>query len=322
LALSIDFLLSDQYGIPTLVECKRYNDGRSRREVVAQMLEYAACGHYYWDGAELLSHARESAGGEDALAEKLLKLNGQATAPQDFFLKVKKNLEDSKIRCIFFLENSPKELTNLVEFVNGQMKDLELLIVEARQYEIEPGGERVVVPRVFGYTEEARVAKRESKAETIGTTRMANSRIKGEDAFWKAAEQAGEGGKESWVGQLRDFISAAEKIPGCELTWGGSCMVSIPAVVPQKILIALRKEGTLELYLDRWRPNPGPDLSKEQRQARDIFFAGIGEICGIPAQELLDKMTGRLVWKEKWLPRRDELLELIKKIASPGPVEN
>src|SRR5450755_4613064 len=31
---SIDFLLVDQYGVPTLVECKRHNDTRSRREVV------------------------------------------------------------------------------------------------------------------------------------------------------------------------------------------------------------------------------------------------------------------------------------------------
>jgi hypothetical protein len=39
---SIDFFLVDQFGIPTLVECKRRNDTRSRREVVGQMLEYAA----------------------------------------------------------------------------------------------------------------------------------------------------------------------------------------------------------------------------------------------------------------------------------------
>ena len=39
---SVDLLLTDQDGVPTFVECKRYADTRSRREVVGQMLEYAA----------------------------------------------------------------------------------------------------------------------------------------------------------------------------------------------------------------------------------------------------------------------------------------
>ena len=39
---SIDFFLVDQDGVPTFVECKRFNDTRSRREVIGQLLEYAA----------------------------------------------------------------------------------------------------------------------------------------------------------------------------------------------------------------------------------------------------------------------------------------
>jgi len=38
----LDHLLLDQDGIPTFVECKRASDTRIRREVVAQMLDYAA----------------------------------------------------------------------------------------------------------------------------------------------------------------------------------------------------------------------------------------------------------------------------------------
>ena len=41
---SIDFFYTDQDGIPTFVECKRFLDTRSRREVVGQMLDYAANG--------------------------------------------------------------------------------------------------------------------------------------------------------------------------------------------------------------------------------------------------------------------------------------
>jgi hypothetical protein len=39
---SVDHLFLDQDGIPTLVEVKRSTDTRIRREVVGQMLDYAA----------------------------------------------------------------------------------------------------------------------------------------------------------------------------------------------------------------------------------------------------------------------------------------
>lgn len=44
---SLDHLFVDQDGIPTFIECKRATDNRIRREVVAQMLDYAANGTIY-----------------------------------------------------------------------------------------------------------------------------------------------------------------------------------------------------------------------------------------------------------------------------------
>src|SRR5215213_4109348 len=45
---SLDHLFIDQYGVPTLVEVKRQSDTRLRREVVGQMLDYAANAVVYW----------------------------------------------------------------------------------------------------------------------------------------------------------------------------------------------------------------------------------------------------------------------------------
>ena len=45
---SLDHLFLDQDGILTLVEVKRATDTRARREVVAQMLDYAANAVLYW----------------------------------------------------------------------------------------------------------------------------------------------------------------------------------------------------------------------------------------------------------------------------------
>src|SRR5207302_2774951 len=58
---SIDFLFVDQDATPTFVECKRYLDTRSRREVVGQVLEYAANAQHYWSGDDIRIHAETTA---------------------------------------------------------------------------------------------------------------------------------------------------------------------------------------------------------------------------------------------------------------------
>src|SRR3954454_2398369 len=45
---SLDHLFLDGDGVPTLVEVKRSSDTRIRREVVGQMLDYAANAASYW----------------------------------------------------------------------------------------------------------------------------------------------------------------------------------------------------------------------------------------------------------------------------------
>src|SRR6266436_4541676 len=50
---SVDHLFIDQDGVPTLVEVKRQSDTRLRREVVGQMLDYAANAVVYWPVEQL-----------------------------------------------------------------------------------------------------------------------------------------------------------------------------------------------------------------------------------------------------------------------------
>ena len=45
---SVDHLFLDQDAVPTIVEVKRSTDTRIRREVVGQMLDYAANAVVYW----------------------------------------------------------------------------------------------------------------------------------------------------------------------------------------------------------------------------------------------------------------------------------
>ena len=50
---SLDHLFLDQDAIPTLVEVKRSTDTRIRREVIGQMLDYAANAVAYWPVEEI-----------------------------------------------------------------------------------------------------------------------------------------------------------------------------------------------------------------------------------------------------------------------------
>ena len=177
----IDFFFVDQDATPTFVECKPFNDTRSRREVVGQMFEYAANGHYYWTKDELREYAEETAKGRELSLEDALG----SIAPEDpgvdaFFERVEDNLREGQIRIIFFLEESPMELRSVVDFLNKQMERSEVLLVEARQFSHE--GVKVVVPTLFGYTEQARAVKRRVTVTTPGERKRWDERRFLEDA--------------------------------------------------------------------------------------------------------------------------------------------
>ncbi|MBM3862305.1 MAG: hypothetical protein FJ395_22000 [Verrucomicrobia bacterium] len=62
---SLDHLFIDQYAIPTFVEVKRYENTEIRRQIVGQMLDYAANATVYWPAEKIRAQfeARCSNGG-------------------------------------------------------------------------------------------------------------------------------------------------------------------------------------------------------------------------------------------------------------------
>jgi hypothetical protein len=156
--LSLDHLFLDQDGIPTFVECKRASDTRIRREVVAQMLDYAANGTEYWSVDHLRQTAAETAkdGGQqlDELMNELINSQDEEDI-ESYWQRVEDNLHTGKVRLIFAADSTPKELRRLVEFLNDKMNDVEVLIVEVKQF-LSAAGQKAIVPRVIGITEAAR----------------------------------------------------------------------------------------------------------------------------------------------------------------------
>ena len=154
-----DHLFLDQDGIPTLVEVKRQSDSRLRREVIGQMLDYAANAVLYWSSDRLRAQfdADCAANGEDGAtaAAELLGQDGDADA---LWQKVKTNLHAGRVRLLFVADLIPPEVKRIVEFLNRQMDPAEVLAVELRQYQGD-GGLRTIVPAVYGQTEDAQQRK-------------------------------------------------------------------------------------------------------------------------------------------------------------------
>ncbi len=158
---SLDHLFLDQDAIPTLVEVKRSGDTRLRREVVGQMLDYAANAVVYWPVEEIRDkfEARCDAAGADP-DEELATLLGDERDADEFWPRVKTNLQAGRIRLVFVADEIPAELRRVVEFLNSQMDPAEVLAVEIRQYVGE--GMKTLVPRVLGQTEQSRQKKSSS----------------------------------------------------------------------------------------------------------------------------------------------------------------
>jgi hypothetical protein len=154
---SLDHLFLDQEGVPTLVEVKRSADTRIRREVVGQMLDYAANAVVYWPVERLQAQfeATQAAAGQDpALA--LAGVIGPAGDPAQFWQTVKTNLQAGKVRLVFVADEIPAELSRVVEFLNGQMDPAEVLAIEIRQYVGQDM--RTLVPRLVGQAKKLPVA--------------------------------------------------------------------------------------------------------------------------------------------------------------------
>ena len=266
---SIDFFFVDQDAIPTFVECKRFADTRSRREVVGQMLEYAANGHYYWTKEQLRTFAEETAKRRGLCLEDALRsLRPTNDESIDAFLDLlEHNLRSGRLRIIFFLEEAPMELRSVVDFLNKQMVDSEVLLVEARQYSRD--GTRIVVPTLFGYTEQARQVKR-----TITTTSAA-SRKK-----WDKVSYFADARTKLSDEEVNTLVNLYEQslVLGCDIAWGtgaarGSFNVK-ELTACQRSLLTVYSDGVLALNFG-WLN--GSEIAERARERwKDLIAQQVG----------------------------------------------
>lgn len=160
---SLDHLFLDQDAIPTLVEVKRSSDTRIRREVVGQMLDYAANVVAHWPPGELRNRFAERAGVRASDPDSaILALVGSsdAAAVDAFWQSADANMTARRIRLVFVADVIPTELVRIIEFLNESFVRAEVFGVEVRQFVGE--GHQTLVPRVVGRTATAEQVKQAS----------------------------------------------------------------------------------------------------------------------------------------------------------------
>lgn len=263
---SLDHLFLDQEGIPTLVEVKRSVDTRIRREVVGQMLDYAANAVVYWPVEEIRGRfeSRCQSAGLEAEVELDNFLSGDGD-PESFWSKVKTNLQAGKVRLVFVADIIPAELRRIVEFLNVQMDPAEVLALEIKQYVGD--GLQTLVPRIFGQTAEA-----EKKKEVVGGT----GRHWDEQSFFAEIETRN---GEAVTRVAREIFNWAK--PRGNIWFGsgrsvGSFGLTIPMARSKRYLFAAWTYGAIEIYF-QWLKNAAPFDELKRRE----FLARLNTVPGI-----------------------------------------
>lgn len=167
---SLDHLFLDQDGKPTLIEVKRASDTRIRREVVGQLLDYAANAVLYWKPEEVrvkYIDTCKAKGQEpnDVLATLLNCSPDDENLMEEFWDKVFTRLKTGEIRLIFVADEIPDKLARIIEFMDLHMSDVDVVGVALPQYFGD--GIRTIVPRVVGRTATAERIKKNKQPKKL-----------------------------------------------------------------------------------------------------------------------------------------------------------
>lgn len=290
---ALDHLFVDQDGVATLVEVKRKSDTRLRREVVGQMLDYAANGSLRWTAAYLgdafaatcLATGVEP---DESLAEFL----GDPERAPAFWEMVESNLRAGRMRLLFVADEVPAELLRIVEFLNEHMSPTEVLALELRHF--SGGGFSTHVPRILGRTLAA-VSNKEASGR-----RSASHRSWDREGFVEDLRQRLDSRQ---AGHVIEFLDACAV--HFELAWGTGAATG--SFTPRRPGISAR--GPVTVYSDgRLEIKPSWLIDTSEAEAwRDQIVERLKALGWEQPPGERDPLVLRL-GVDEWLPRREALL--------------
>jgi hypothetical protein len=157
-----DLLYIDRNGLLTVVETKLRKNPEARREVVGQILEYAAQ-MATWSSTDVARQAERffssSACPEQyrgCTLEKALQLfvessEGLSDLSYDCFLgQVQANIDNGRFRLIIAVDEPPEPLLRTVEFVNRFSLRFEMYLIQLKRFRDLAREQNIFVPALFG----------------------------------------------------------------------------------------------------------------------------------------------------------------------------
>jgi len=156
-----DILYVDRNGLLSVVETKLRKNPESRREVVGQILEYAA--HMSrWSSSDVEQQAeRFFASGKSSdeytnlslekALQRFLESDGLSVVSYDDFLRsVQANIDQGHFRLIVAIDEVPESLLRTVEFVNRFSEHFEIYLVQLKRFRDMAREQNIFVPSLFG----------------------------------------------------------------------------------------------------------------------------------------------------------------------------
>jgi len=152
---SLDHLFVDQYGILTLVETKLFQNPESRREVVGQLMEYAANAIEAWGDGKVRVKAAEYWSNQTPpreIGDVLKSEFGDELDIEEFWYRTENNIKNGRMRLIVATDELRPEIRRIIEYLNSEMQNAEVLGLELKCYGAD-GNSLVLVPHLVGQTQ-------------------------------------------------------------------------------------------------------------------------------------------------------------------------
>jgi hypothetical protein len=181
--MELDHLFVTERAVPVLVECKRGSNREARREVVAQMIDYAANARLEWDADDLAAMLarRCEVDGLDP-AQEMSALEHAFPSDDEFWQECERNLRARAMWLLFVADEINERLKRVVEYLNESMAETTVLAMEVVQF--AAGAQQLYQSRLVGETETAAVAKGRTRKGDVLSVLVENGEVSDGRALW------------------------------------------------------------------------------------------------------------------------------------------
>ena len=133
---TLDQLLIDEEGVPTLLAVLKRSDMPFRVEIVGQLLDHAANAAEYWPIDRIKANFEATCRRQQQEAKTVLAdhLKG-GNEPDVFWEALESNLRWGRIRLVFVADEIPIELRRMIDLLNTQMGRIQVFGIEFKRFE-------------------------------------------------------------------------------------------------------------------------------------------------------------------------------------------